>query len=128
MRRTLLAVLCSLACLGTQPAEARAPIAGAWGGSMTPLGGSVDAYTLRVTLAASGRSGTWRVNVCGGRLTYLRARGGTTWFREVVTYGRDVCHGGATDAVRLVPDGLYVHVTSAKGKAYNSAGTLRRAR
>jgi len=125
--RTLIALVCSAGVLAAvAPADARAPISGSWRGSMTPLGDAIDTYAFRVNINPNGRSGTWRINVCGGRLVYLRSKGRTTWFRERTTYGRDVCKGGATDAIRRVPGGLYVHVSSAKGKAYNSAGTLRR--
>lgn len=124
MRKLLIAV--SAVVVLSAPAVARSPLAGSWSGSMSPLGDAIDRYGLRVTISTDGRSGSWRINVCGGKLVFLRSRGGVTYFRERVTYGRDVCNGGATDAVQRVEGGLYVRVSSAKGKDYNSAGTLRK--
>jgi hypothetical protein len=126
MKRSLPIALGCAVVLATTPAVARSPVAGSWSGTMSPLGDAIDRYGLRMTISADGRSGSWRINVCGGKLVFLRSRGGMTYFRERVTYGRDVCNGGATDAVRRVDDGLYVRVSSAKGKDYNSAGTLRK--
>jgi hypothetical protein len=110
-------------------AVAGSPIGGTWSGHMTPLGSGLDkGYGFRVTIAADGRSGSWRLNVCGGRLVFLRESGGYTYFRERTTFGHDVCVGGGTDRVRRVDDELYVRFSSTKGKAYASAGTLKRVR
>jgi len=95
---------------------------------MTPLGSALShGYRFRLTISSDGASGRWALNVCGGSLIYIRSARGFTYFRERVTYGKDVCSGGGVDRVKRVNTGIYVHFASAKGDAYDAAGTLRRA-
>ena len=113
----------------TSPAEAHESIAGHWVGRLVPLGtGIKHSYGYRMRVTADGRSGNWRIDVCGGSLVVIGHRRGFTLFREEVTVGRDVCHGGGTVAVTRFGHGLFVHFDSTDGRRFEAGGTLHRPR
>jgi hypothetical protein len=129
MRVLILSVAVALVGALAAVATASAPseLAGTWAGRMSPTGSRMDhGYGFRVTIAADGRSGKWRTNVCGGKLVYLRVHSGVTYFRDRLTFGHGLCKGGGTDRISRVEDDLYVRFSSPYGSAYDSAGTLRR--
>jgi hypothetical protein len=130
MRRALISALL-LVMLAAAPAAvgaaqaAPSKLAGTWTGTMRPTGSAVShSYRFRITIAPSGRTGTWKTDHCSGKLAFLERRGAYALYKESLTSGR--CTGGGVDWVRRQGSKLYDSFKSESGAASNSVGTLRR--
>ena len=128
--RALLLLTALLGVTGGASAAAHAgPLSGTWSGYIS---GGTGYGTLRqhmtITINSAETRGTWRISAsCQGVLTLDSISGGYHHYRRHVARGSS-CAGGDIDCLKRAGAGLYDAVTSHRGGAWDTSGTLRRAR
>lgn len=142
-RRSLIAVIASLAAIGTANALARSPqlpahtrvarhggpLSGRWTGYISRQT-SYGTRRQRITITINAREtrGSWRLGArCYGPLTLDSISGGYHHYLRHVA-GAASCAGGDIDCLKRAGAALYDAVTSHLGGAWDTSGTLRRVR
>lgn len=126
--RGLASLVVAAICVGTASAALAAsppaPLAGTWTGTIAGHPG----YRISIVVNARETGGSWSVSAtCHGPLTLQSISNGYHHYLRKVAAGA-TCAGGDVDCLKRAGATLYDAVTSRLGGAWDSSGTLRRAR
>jgi hypothetical protein len=105
------------------------PLSGTWSGSIAGNPGSaVKRQHIVIVVNARQTGGSWKISAsCRGPLTLDSISNGYHHYLRHLAHGSS-CAGGDIDCLKRAGANVYDAVTSHLGGAYDSAGTLRRAR
>lgn len=105
------------------------PLTGTWSGYIAGSPGSgVKRQHMVIVVNAGETAGSWRISArCNGPLKLESISGGYHHYIRKLARGA-TCAGRDVDCLKRVGADVYDAVTSHLGGAYDSSGTLRRAR
>jgi hypothetical protein len=127
MRRLVVLVVAAAICAGaasSAPAGTATgePLAGTWTGMIAGHPG----YRMLVVVNAHETGGSWRISAtCRGPLTLQSISNGYHHYLRRLAPGA-TCAGGDVDCLKRDGANLYDAVTSHRGGAWDTSGTLRR--
>jgi hypothetical protein len=105
------------------------PLTGTWSGYIAGTPGSgVKREHIRIVVNARQTGGSWEISAtCHGPLTLDSISNGYHHYLRKLARGA-TCSGGDIDCLKRAGADVYDAVTSHRGGAYDSSGTLRRVR
>ena len=115
--------ICAGAASGALAAPLGEPLTGTWTGVIA----GHPAYRMVIVVNAHETGGSWRVSAaCQGPLTLQSISNGYHHYLRRLAAGA-TCAGGDVDCLKRTGAKLYDAVTSHRGGAWDSSGTLHRA-